>query len=268
MDADEAIQRWDDFLPKIKTKAESLIYDAKLGCPALLHANDLDTIAMSNAWTAIEANLKNLQQKVSDVWDDKVVEPLEDEEWEQDDIDKVWEKGRQLNLWIEEQTARTESDIFSEAAQKILLAAKEILSKDHLCSQCSAPLELDNQFFRSRHIPCPYCEKLNTFEPGSKVRSVENFCVNHLAKHAALDLWLEYSRLDTQLRSENFEKLGTMLKAERVLCDYYNLYLKERIKIVPDYEKNFARDLEGKMRMFYEELESSPYWHNKRITET
>lgn len=254
----EAIQRWDAFLTKIDATATELMTQAEQGCAMLLDLNNLDPMPMSNAWTAVNTQLLGLATKVDQTWREKVEPALEEAE-RYDDRDRERAKGDALNRKIETSKERLEIGIFGVAAQKILAKAKENLAKDFRCTQCFATLTIADNFFRSRHVPCQHCNTVNTFVPGTQVMAVEYFCCHYLARLETRVLYEAWLAAETKMRRSD-DDLAAMKAAERALVTYTTAYLEARIAIVPEYEKDFDKDLKGKMACFYEEVSRSTAW--------
>ena len=108
-------------------------------------------------------------------------------------------------------------------------------------------------------MACPFCKTVNTFVPGAQVQAVEYFCSHHLAREktqAQCRAWQEAERRMNAVEDD----LPAMRAAEAALRAWNEAYLRARIEIVPEYEKDFARDLEGKMAFFYEQVSRSPAW--------
>jgi len=255
----EAIARWDAFLGKIGATAAELLSQAEAGCSALLDLNHLDPMPMSNAWTAVGTQLLGLASKIDQTWREKV-EPVLDDAARHEERTHERQKGEALAAKIDRDKERLEIRIFGEAAQKILTEAKASLARELRCSQCQAALSISDRCFRSRHVACQYCNTVNTFLPGTKVMAVEYFCCHHLARaktQALYDAWIE---ADTKMRRARDEELSLMKAAESALARYTTAYLRARIEIVPEYEKDFDKDLKGKMAFFYEQVSRSPVW--------
>jgi len=258
------VQRWDSFLAKTKQRADDLFAQSRQGCGMLLDLNNLDVLPMTNAWTAIEQQVHELAHLIEDTWNDKVEELFEDLDLEQEVIDIEYQKYRSSHQELYHDKERAETLIFADAARKILQRAKEILSKTYSCTQCQAQLEVSDQFFRSVHVPCKYCDKVNTFDPGTQVRSVEDFCCHYLSREQSIDLFLKSQDAESIMRHNDFQFYDDMFKTEQTLREYLVVYLKARIEIVPEYEKDYDKDLKGRMAWFYDEVKRSPIWQEER----
>jgi hypothetical protein len=232
------MERWNAFLAKIDAHARELLVQAEEGCAALLDMNDLDPMPMTNAWNAIDLQMKALVRKIDDTYREKV-EPL-------DDSPALAEQGAALSRRIEHDLEETGIRVFADAARKIFDQAKANLAREFRCTQCGAALPVSDRFFRSRHVSCAYCKNVNTFLPGAKVQAVEHFCCHHLAQQKTRALWLEWIAAEQAM-----DRDGGVGAAERALLAYTEAYLRARIEIVPEYEKDFEKDKKGRMAFFY-----------------
>lgn len=258
MTPEEAVNRWDAFLSKIEERCQQTLAEAQQGCAALLDVAGLDPLPMSNAWSAIENQIVELTSRIDDTWSEKVEPAFEEADWEWDQIEPQLDRGRALSAKMLRDRDAVAFRIFAEAAEKIFEEAKKNLAQDHPCTQCHAPLPLSDQFFRSVHVTCPYCNNVNTFVPGTKIASVEHFCCHHLSRARTVDLWFAW--VDAEERMRDTETLENMKAAEAALKQYNEAYLKARIAIVPELEKDFEKDLQGRMAFFYEEVSRSDEW--------
>ena len=250
MDPREAIARWDAFLAKLAQRARDTLAEAEQGCVGLLDLNDLDPLPMSNAWTAIENQLRELGAKVEQTWAEKVEPALEAAGWSAERTEAERGKGGAYLRGVEREQAALELRLFAGAARRILEQAKANLARDFACRQCGAPLKVSDRFFRSRQVPCPFCSSVNTFVPGAQVAAVEHFCCHHLAREKTQGLWDAWMASETAMRSRS-DDAAARQTAERALREYTEAYLRARIEIVPEFEKDFERDLKGKMAFFY-----------------
>ncbi len=261
MNVDEALTRWDAFQEKIRTRCSEVLDEAAEGCRALLQIDTLDTLPMSNAWSAIELQINELVHKTEDAWGERVVPVLEDAGWSEARIVQRGQSRDDTTNWMLWEKEKLEIDLFAEAAQGIYDQAKAILAGEYVCTQCGARLEVPRQFFRATHVTCRYCDKVNTFVPGTTVRAVEDFCVHHLSKAHAGALWFEWLHREEDLRQE--ENKATIAAAEHALRGFYEAYLKARMDIVPEYAESYEKDLQGRMSGFYNTFELRERWERE-----
>ena len=90
------------------------------------------------------------------------------------------------------------------------------------------------------------CQTVNTFEPGTKVRSLEHFGVEALAKKASLPNELKYDEAlfkNYVAEDEIFSKEQLLELAKIQIITY----LEKRVEIIPDYQERYEKDLEAKL---------------------
>ncbi|MCK0161179.1 hypothetical protein [Allomuricauda sp. F6463D] len=240
-------QRWDGFLDKIEDRFHNTLKKAEEVLPTLLDYQNFETGSFINAWNGISMQAKNLINKIENSWDDKVEQAFENEDDNSEGFskkigierDKLYETQERLENELKSYEVRT----YANAAKKLVQKAKEELSKDFLCTQCNAKLNVKDNFFRSYYQICEFCTTTNTFEPGSIARMVEHFALNALGEEAALNEYFQYVKIQ-KLRTENNATRKDVLKAYR---SYIEKFLNKRIEIIPEYEKRYEKDIEAKL---------------------
>lgn len=264
----QILERWDAFLTNIDTRFHEQLSQAGAVLPSLLDLQDFDTSGFATAWQGIESQMKDLIAKVDDTWQDKV-SPAFDEikdreeaaiEEAEGDLEAYHErfypimnaaqdKGRNLQHQLDKELHRYQVITFAEAGRKLSTRAREILSGGFSCSQCKAPLPVQQQFFRSYYHNCDYCQTVNTFEPGTIARNVEHFAMHPLAEEVALTEYFAYWDIESKYRSQRDDE-PEEVSADEVLAlykIYVEKYLRARIAIIPDYQQQYEKDLEGKL---------------------
>lgn len=263
MSTSDLEQRWDTFLGKIRGSCESLLTGAIDDSRQLLTETDLDPTPLSNAWSGVHAEVFAFQEKIDATWREKVEPGLEAAGLEPEAVHAHAAKGRTLRAELDLQFLEREHQVFAEAADRLLERAREELRRTFRCTQCGAALEPPEHFFRSCHVPCVYCQAVNTFEPGSRVRMVEHFCAHHLSERAARDAWRALRKAEEArrlLRSDTVPVLETLHAAT---LRYWTEYLRARATLVPVLAIDFPRDLTGKMRALEAELATHPLWRKR-----
>ncbi|MBC8044874.1 MAG: hypothetical protein IAF08_15660 [Rhizobacter sp.] len=275
----EITERWDAFLAKIKERFEQTMSEAEAGCAALLDDAELDPMPMSNAWNAIRLQMLSLQRKIGDTWSEKIQEqlydPNGDAKFEGAKVDREYAKGFALEQRIADELQATEVRIFGSAARKIYEVAKTKLEGHFACKQCGTPLQIPKGIFRSIYVVCASCAMTNTFEPGTFARSAEYFCAHYLANETA---WPELKAMsaaefrvnraiDGDSDSAGEPRTLAMLKMwEAATKKYWEVYLKARIEIIPEYAADYDKDFNGKMQGFYNDVARYDEWKSPTNT--
>lgn len=94
------------------------------------------------------------------------------------------------------------------------------------CKQCKGKLEINQLYYISTYIECPYCKTQNTFNPGTKTRQLELIC-RDLAEFRHRDL-KERHRAERKIKGE-----GNALQS---YIDYMRAVFNEMNKIQPGME--------------------------------
>ncbi|MBO9634525.1 MAG: hypothetical protein J7578_15530 [Chitinophagaceae bacterium] len=262
------LERWDKFLLTIDNRFHEQLTQAATVLPSLLDLQEFNTQPFGTAWQGIESQMKELIAKIDDTWYEKVspaFDEIKDKEEEaiceaDGDLEAyhakfypmyyaALEKGRALQHHLEKALKKYQVDTFAEAARKLTTRASQILAGNFCCSQCKAPLPVQQQFYRSYYQVCDYCQIVNTFEPGTIARNVEHFALHPLAEEAALEEYFRYWDMEYRFRSQrddepqeiSGEELMTVFKV------FAEKYLKARISIIPDYQQQYEKDLAAKI---------------------
>ncbi|WP_108867042.1 hypothetical protein [Aquimarina aquimarini] len=250
MSFDETQNRWDTFLNKITKRFEEILDKAEVALPLVFEATDLEVNTFLNAWQGIYSQASDLIYKIEDTWYEKVQETFENVgiEFGSKPLNQERNKGLLIKFDLEQKLKSYEVKIFSNVANTLLVAVKDILSKDFCCTQCQAKLPVKDNFFRSYYCTCEYCQTVNTFEPGTKARNVEHFTLDALGEEAALQHYLQYEHYKFQ----NYLHNKKVYKKEELTSEYQKYveaFLKKRIEIIPEYNDRYEKDLIAKMAL-------------------
>lgn len=153
----EAQERWKVFREKIELRFQETLSQCETLLPNVLELQDFDTTPFAVAWMGIEAQAKQLIDKIDDTWRNKVSVVFEQTRDEQeviideknDDIGAFHErfykmyveerrKGEELAYQLERELKAYCVRTYSAAARKLQRKASEILGKTFLCTQCKA----------------------------------------------------------------------------------------------------------------------------------
>lgn len=264
----DLLERWASFLSKINERFQETLTQAAEVLPQLLDYQQFDTVPFANAWMGINSQAKDLIARIDNTWQNTVSEnweTLRDEEEDrlseageelepfQEKFYQVYyaerEKGRKLMRQLEKDLHQYEVKTFAEAGRKLAAKAREILSGGFACSQCQAPLPVQDNFYRSYYQVCQYCQTTNTFEPGSIARMVEHFAVHPIAEEKALEEYWQYEALLYQFKDQGEDDPVTVT-ADQVLQSYtvyVDVYLKARIAMIPVYQEQYEGDRKAKL---------------------
>lgn len=263
MSVAEVRARWHTFIEKIAARHTEVIREAEVGCLQLLDLARLDTNPMANAWSGVRSQLLALHSKIDETWSEKVEEAFRaayENDGNDGDYFDEFEVGRRAMLGLEQAAIRAETQIFASAADRLMEAAKQELSAQFNCTQCGATLDVDRQVFRSQHVKCAFCGVLNTYNPGSRVRTVESFCAHYLAKRATWELEEKMNLTWEQVRAARAASHARLLELEAAVKAYWSAYYAERARVVPDLGKDRSADLAARLTEFYAAMKHEKNW--------
>jgi hypothetical protein len=256
----EVQKRWSTFLDKIESAFDELMREGRAGCLDLLQSNELDPIAMSNAWQGIRAEMFALADKIGTTWREKVEATFDAAGVPKNEIYAEEARGRALDRQIRHTFERREIELFAEGGDLIYAAATKAMQKSLHCRECGADLVLHEKFFRAVNVTCGFCQRVNTLEPGSEVRMVENYCSHHLSQRAALAEWEALKAVEQRRRDTRGDTIEVLRALELATRNYWTAYFQARAQLIPDFSKDLARDIESRMRPFRDEMQNNAVW--------
>ena len=243
-------ERWEAFRSKIAGRLDELITETEDLFPLVFEAAEYETTTFLNAWQGFFSQSQGLIGKLMDTWHEQVEHAFLKTGVKDNDPIFVAErnKGLELEYQLEKRFRAYEISAFAKIAKRLLEEVRAILSKDFCCTQCQAPLEIKQDFFRSYYATCQYCQTVNTFEPGLKARNIEHFAINALGEEAAYAQYeaYEYAKFQNYLTDKKVFKKKALLKLYE---EYLIIFLKKRIEIIPDYAAEYDKDLESKLNL-------------------
>ena len=239
---EELIQKWDVFLAKIEERFNDLLAEANENWPLVIEQLEYDSSVISNAWNGISNQVDSLQNKIDDTWDDKM-DPLfgmMDEVSGDERMEQLY-KGKDLDNKMSGILTQQRIKISADAGRKIYanVIAHIDLNKMHACKQCSAPLAIQIYSFVAKNIKCDACGTVNSYEPDSRIRSLEYYAMNQLAEELVIteivreeEIGYELWKLDARIPNEKII-VDTLSKEivsvrKKSINTYYN-YLIENI---------------------------------------
>jgi DNA-directed RNA polymerase subunit RPC12/RpoP len=255
IDATEA--RWQGFLTKIRERFDEIMQESRVGCAELLRQTGGDPQTVGNAWTGMRMRALALASKISDTWSAQVHDALLDAGASAQRVDANYERGEALRDWMEIEAERTEIAIYSEAIRALLDMAREEQAALR-CSQCGAELSLPLTL-RGVELPCARCGSLIDVEPGPRARMAEALA-HYLWREATWQQWLNRRAAEQACKATRGVELARLQAWERAELDYWSAWLHERAKLMAGAEREFEKDLVGRMRQFYVDCEREAVW--------
>jgi len=240
--------RWDVFLSRISDTFNETLQEATPPLIQLTNENPGQTQPLLVAWSGIKSQLQQLISKIGNTWQETVSPQMEAYGYKTGSYDWSIEcnKGTMLENKLHYELALNEIIIMGRCAELYYQKTFEESKLNFRCRQCTSPIEVNENIFRSHYESCPYCNTVNTYEPSTSIRNIEWFAVNNLAAYYCLPEWEEKSTLEYISRSDgpgNESYNEYLQKYTTANNTYWQKYLKERIKIIPELEANYEQDL-------------------------
>lgn len=183
----EIQNRWFVFLEKLEQKIEEL---GNEGVKALqeIELQDYEDQTFYKVKSGIFGQLNNIREKAYNTKEEKImsavsfyrdkVSVLDENRKYFDDFyiacsdryNKQFEE--KLNFWSNKLKNVNNRNYEKEYAE--ILANYEEIKNSFYCKQCNSPIFIDRIYTISTYLKCPSCQIQNTYEPGSKARSLEN----------------------------------------------------------------------------------------------
>lgn len=251
-------ERWRGFTDKVLARLDELIAEAGVGVLAIGRAYPNDALPLGNAITGLDHRVRQLQQRIEQVWDAEVRDRFDavDDPWGADhkqDAERACEERWQLAKagWL--------STLAREAEQR----ARTALERPQGCVRCAAPLPLSSR----RHtasVPCPACGSVNQVVAPPEVTAWFGMGVQSLADAAALPHRhaVERYRMEVERSSRGrsgAEDLASLTRWAELERAVWETLARVRAELTGDpVDREFV---ESRMRQFTKfELESRQVW--------
>lgn len=205
----EALQRWDTFLSKIKDRAYEQTNALRGEALTMVQNSNGDPVPVSKAIHAIQLQIQQLINKIDNTWQEQVEQALISEKHSSSKIEQQRVKGVMVQIELNKEIWRVELDVNYQVAEYIFSLAEANKRTSINCSQCSASLSVPEHTYVMEHITCNFCQTVNTYEPGTYQRLVGSYCAEHFAQWDARELILETVEAQERLqlmRDEEFER--------------------------------------------------------------
>lgn len=254
----EALEaRWDGFLSKARERFEAVMNESLEGCAALLQQTGGDTITASNAWTGMRLRAITLAGKIEETWSQQVQDQFIAADTPTGRLDANFAKAEALRDWMDIEIERVEIKIFADGLRSMLESARAEQAELR-CSQCGAELPIGLSL-RTVEVNCSRCGALISVEPGPRARMAEALG-HYLWREATWELWLKKNAAESASKRARGTHLHLLQAWELAELEYLSAWLRERAKLMVGAEKEFDKDLIGRMRQFYVDCEREAVW--------
>lgn len=254
-DLEQLKVRFETFTEKLLAKADDLEAEAKMSAQTVYDEDpDHHKRAYGQFKMGIEGQFKGLIQKTNDVFNQQI-RPLRDtsqydnREW----FSELYDQLSAFEANIRQKMKNVFGDVIkisNEVYLQNILKEYEKIKDAFNCKQCSANLSIDQIYFVSTYITCPFCQTQNTFVPGTKMTQLEG-----LSRDLAEER-LQY--IKNQYLAIEHKAIDKLVKTGMYL--FYRAYVwVEKSKVVPIYKDSY-------LKIFLRELHDSVSGsHSKKL---
>ena len=230
--------RFEVFTSKLLDKATELEHEAKL---SVQEVYDEDSDHYKRAYgqfkLGIEGQFKSLIDKASDVYNQQIVCLRNDSRYT--NTSEWYIEMHDLSRGFEDSIRQKMKNIFdsvilisNEVYLQNILDEYEVIKDAFNCSQCGANLTIDQIYFVSTYITCPFCQTQNTFVPGTLMKELESLS-RDLAQERLKSIEIKYAQIDSSDSNKLLRKSAYI---------FYRAYVwVEKSKIVPIYRENYLK---------------------------
>ena len=254
------IKRWDAFLENIDQRFDDILDQAAQGTAQMIPNIEYDSISISNAWSGIKAQMRSLQDKSENTWDDKMDELFGD----RDDVTseqrlEQLNKYEDLNHQLEQKYERAYVKAMADAGRKIYNDASQHvdLNKIHNCKQCGDKMDIKIYSFMAKNVKCLSCGTVNSYEPDPRIQALESYTIDALAAENVIEHTLKESDLSHRIHRlhDLRNEVGTKEKEEQLRKELIETR-KEKVELyysffetnVPDKAEYYRREKEERLK--------------------
>lgn len=228
--------RYHTFIQKLEERASELENEVKMTAQ-MVYDEDEDQYkrAYLKFKAGIEGQLNILIRKAREVFETQIRPLRDDRGYGETDVwyDKVYEVYLDFEKSIYKKIKNAFKDVkerSSEEELKEILNEYEAIKEAFNCSQCGANVPIDQMYFVATYITCPFCQTQNTFNPSTKMKSLQ-----FLAREVGEERHKNLEKLCDRDRSE-----GTTVESFWLYYQYRAMVWLESAKIVPILKKENA----------------------------
>lgn len=199
--ASDLMQRAQTYFAKMERRCEEILEEVKESAQLIA---DADTDPHKRSYLqfkgAILAQFTSLIQKGSHAYQTQMLPKASTSE--------MMRLGQLFNDWHRKTMAIMTHAFHDVLERNLEQEYAEIMDEYHRigaschCKQCGAKLQIDRFYFTATYLICHFCQTQNTFDPGSKARSVEHIA-RPLAESRCKEAYETYKQTQSAVGREN-----------------------------------------------------------------
>lgn len=233
----EVVARWRGFVAKVETRCEETLDQAVPALLAGLEADPHDTQAFLVGWGGVKSQLGALIGKISEA-SYKLEEQMPDGDW----LGEA-RHGDAAQARLTRTVSRRQAEMEGAAGEIVLAAALATVPAALPCDGCGAPVPVKCDPYRAGYVPCPYCERVATYEPSSLMREVTHFAAPNIAEARALPERVAWEEAGDALGDPRRTPPAAYEACERAEVAYHRKRLEAAAEIVPSLADRVEADM-------------------------
>ena len=257
------IAKWDAKLAEIQERWAAMLAEATEGSAPLVEATESDLAPLTRPWTAVQNQMHNFTEEVSDLWDEISDELSElGDELPDEEMDKQGEKRDLVSCDIEIAYNREYHKVMGAAADKMREWALRADAKEQKCNRCGAELAKVTPVSQALNVECDYCQAMNTVKPADAVRMFAAMGTLYLGERAAHDAWATMTKTEVlihQYRDDKDIPLSLLKTYESSAREFYTTRATVQGDYVPEETKYVENIVASRMQDVQKTLRQ--YWH-------
>ncbi len=255
------IHEWDSILANTAVQFEQVLSEAWHASAPLVAQTDLDFTALTQAWGAVDHQLRLHTERNSNAWERICDVMSESDGLPEGTVYREGCKRDAANRELEIRHAQYYRTLMAQAAEQMRQRALLRDVDAHACSQCGAALSHGKVVSQARDVACGHCNAVVTVEPGAAWRIFSGNGARLLADAAALPDYEVMVRTEGRINAYRDRKdvpLELLVEYERAARAHYTKVFEIEASYVPELQGYVAAKIDRHMHDIQRKLRD--YW--------
>ena len=241
---------WDRFIAEVQGRLQELLQQKVAESEPLIAAVQGDTQALMLLWGAVEHQMQNLQEEISDRWDEVCDELADDESASEELVNAEGQKRDLGNLELELAYLGAYREVCARAAKKMMDWALNEDARTRFCSECGGPL-VSFLIGQAQNIQCPACGADQTVEPGQSFRMFAASGARWVGEWDAFPHFQAMKRFECQIqqyRNSQDVPLELLKSYHDAAQEYWGTAFGVEAQLVPQMAKDIPNKVAAMMK--------------------
>jgi hypothetical protein len=253
-------ERWNGYLEDVEARHAELMAAALSRCADAHQAAGLDPAPIDVAWSAVDGEAVQLQQGIDAAFRGPMAVAFNESGATAEFVTEQGVQGAAFARRLARTRERTRVTVYADAARRILQAAMDEQTTQHLCTECGEPIQVPDGTFVAVQVFCAMCGKPQQYEPGGWVQLAGSWCPHPLAEERAFAAWSALQDAEHARMSASYETLEAIQRHGQAYHGYARAYFTGRAALIPGYGPTLEQDVQSWMDAFHQGLEASSVW--------